>query len=245
MPTTDNERKHFWYSFLVPLVFVALLWAIGMVERWGGLELARWGVFPRRVSGLVGVLFAPLIHSGFKHLFSNSVPLVVLWGGALYLYRDLAHRVMLIVWLAGGLMVWLGARASFHIGASGLVYGMAAFMFFSGLFRADTRLMAISLLVVFLYGGMVWGVLPIYPQVSWEYHLYSALCGVFCAYLYRHQGPPRRRWSWEDEDDEDDDDEDHINPDYHDPWWAQGPIYPQPPPRFTPLAEPSANEQQP
>ncbi|MBQ9471318.1 MAG: rhomboid family intramembrane serine protease [Bacteroidales bacterium] len=235
MPSTDTERKRVWYSFLVPAVFVVLLWGIRLVEHIEGISLAQWGVLPRQPHGLAGVLIAPLIHSSFKHLISNSIPLIALGAGMLYFYRDLAYKVMAVVWLLGGLLVWVGARASFHIGASGMIYGMAAFLFFSGIIRADTRLMAISLLVVFLYGGMVWGVLPIYPQVSWEYHLYSALCGLLCAYIYRHQGPPRRTWSWElDDDDDGDDDEHHINPDYHDPWWAQGPIYPQPPPEFKP-----------
>ena len=230
MPHIDTERKHFRYSFLVPIVFVALLWMVRLYEHVEGISLAEWGLFPRRMSGFLGVLTAPFLHSGFNHLFNNSVSLVVLWGGTLYFYRDLAHRVLLIVWIAGGLLVWLGARESFHIGASGLVYGLVSFLFFSGIIRADTRLMAISLLVVFLYGGMVWGVLPIYPKISWEYHLFSAICGLLCAYVYRHQGPQRRRWSWEDEPDDDEDDD--INPDYQDPWFAQGSIYPQPPDGF-------------
>ncbi|MBR7066913.1 MAG: rhomboid family intramembrane serine protease [Bacteroidales bacterium] len=206
--THSNERKRVRYSFLVPIVFVALLWVVRLVEHLDGNSFAHWGVLPRQLSGLVGVLTAPFIHSGYNHLISNSIPLVVLGAGMLYFYRDLAYKVMAVVWLLGGLLVWVGARDSFHIGASGLIYGMAAFLFFSGIIRADTRLMAISMLVVFLYGGMVWGVLPIYPKISWEYHLYSAMCGALCAYAYRHQGPQRRVWSWELEPDDDDDDND-------------------------------------
>lgn len=191
------------YCLAIPLAFIALMWIVKLVEVQEGISFARLGVYPRRLSGLAGILFSPFIHSDFNHLISNTVSLFVLSTGIFYFYKDLSYRVILFVWVVGGFMVWLGARPSYHIGASGLVYGIASFLFFSGVIRNDTRLMAISLLVVFLYGSMIWGIFPIYPKISWECHLFSSICGLVCAIIYRHQGPPRRVWSWELEPDDD------------------------------------------
>jgi membrane associated rhomboid family serine protease len=125
--------------------------------------------------------------------------------GIIYFYRSLSYRVFLIIWIASGICLWIGGRPSYHIGASGLVYGMAAFLFFSGAIRRDPRLAAISLIIVFLYGGMVWGVFPIWPTISWEGHLFGGIAGLACAIAYRHQGPQRKVYSWELEEDEEDD----------------------------------------
>lgn len=196
------EKPRIRYSIAIPLLFITLIWIIKLIEALEGVSFATYGVYPRRLSGLIGIALAPLIHSDFNHLISNTVSLLVLSTGILYFYKDLSYKVILFVWLVGGLMVWVGARPSYHIGASGLIYGIASFLFFSGVIRNDTRLMAISLLVVFLYGSMVWGVLPIEPRISWEYHMYSAISGFICAIYYRNQGPPKRIWSWEMEEEE-------------------------------------------
>jgi hypothetical protein len=119
----------------------------------------------------------------------------------LYFYRGIGFRVLGYIWLLTGIAVWLFARDSYHIGASGIVYGLAAFLALSGVLRNDTRLMSISLLIIFLYGGMIWGVLPLFQRISWESHLAGALAGVFCAIRYRHDGPPIRRY-FEDEEEQ-------------------------------------------
>lgn len=178
---------------------------VKVVEVQNGISLAKYGVYPRRISGLIGILLSPFLHSDFIHLSSNSVTLFVLSVFILYFYKDLSYRVISFVWFMGGFMVWLGARPSYHIGASGLIYGIASFLFFSGVIRRDTRLMAIALTVVFLYGSMFWGIFPIVPKISWEYHLFSFVCGLICAVMYRKQGPPRRIWSWELETEDDED----------------------------------------
>lgn len=196
-----EEIKKFKYSIILPLFFVFLLWIIKIVDVSEQLNLFYFGVFPRDVKGLVGIILSPLIHSDFNHLISNSIPLIVLGTGIIYFYRKLAYRVIGFVWLLSGVCVWLGARESYHIGASGLIYGLAAFLFLSGLIRKDVRLAAISLLVVFLYGGLIWGVLPIFPHISWEYHLYGGISGFIAALIYRNHGPQRIVWSWENEDD--------------------------------------------
>lgn len=197
----NDEAKRFRYSLILPFLFILTLWIIEAIDVVEYDSLYRFGVFPRRLEGLAGILFSPLIHSDLNHLVSNSIPLLVLGTGIIYFYRSLAYKVIAFVWLLSGLCVWIGARASYHIGASGLIYGIAAFLFFSGIIRKDMRLMAISLLVVFLYGGLIWGVFPIFPRVSWEYHLFGGICGLIASIIYRKEGPPVRRWIWEDEED--------------------------------------------
>jgi membrane associated rhomboid family serine protease len=195
-----DELKKFKYSLVLPLFFIFILWIIRIVDACGQLNLFVYGVFPRDIKGLWGILLSPLIHSDFNHLLSNSIPLLILGTGLIFFYRGLAYRVIAFIWLISGICVWIGARESYHIGASGLIYGLAAFLFLSGLIRRDVRLASISLLVVFLYGGLVWGVLPIFPHVSWEFHLYGGLSGFIAAIIYRNQGPKRLEWSWENED---------------------------------------------
>lgn len=196
------ERKRFCISLFVSLIFIVALWCIKIFEIVEGISLYRLGVFPRQISGLPGIIFSPLIHSDFNHLISNSLSLLFLLIGLLYFYRDLSYKVILFIWISSGLMVWVGARDSYHIGASGLIYGLASFLFFSGVVRHDQRLMAISLIVVFFYGGLIWGILPVYPAISWEYHLFGGISGLIAAILFRNQGPPRKVWSWEQEEDE-------------------------------------------
>lgn len=205
-PTDKNDILRFRYSLLPPILFIIVLWAVKIVEVSNNTSFYELGVFPRKLSGLIGIPFAVFIHSDFNHLISNSVPLLILTSGIIYFYRDLSYRVFVFIWLTSGIMVWLGARESYHIGASGLIYGIASFLFFSGIIRQDIRLMAISMLVVFLYGGLIWGVFPIFPRISWEYHLFGSLCGFIASIIYRKVGPQRIVWSWELDPDEELDD---------------------------------------
>ncbi len=191
------DHKIFKHSLLLPFLFVSVLWLIAVVEYTLGISFSFLGVYPRAIKGLPGILLMPFIHSNFQHLFSNSVPLLVMGAGIIYFYRSLSYRVFIIIWIISGVCVWLGGRPSYHIGASGIVYGLASFLFFSGAIRRDPRLAAISLVVVFLYGGLIWGVLPIWPTISWEGHLFGGIAGLACAILYRDQGPKRKVYSWE------------------------------------------------
>ena len=197
-----DEFKRFKYSLIIPSFFVFVLWVIKVVDEIEHLNLFLFGVFPRETKGILGIFFSPMIHSDFNHLISNSIPLLVLGTGVIYFYRELAYKVFTIVWLLSGVCVWIGARDSYHIGASGLIYGFAAFLFLSGIIRKDFRLAAISLLVVFLYGSLIWGVFPIFPNISWEYHLWGAVSGFIAAIIYRKHGPQRIIWSWENEEED-------------------------------------------
>ena len=201
--SSNRARANFRLAVKIALGFVALIWLIQLLN-WGlDLELERFGVRPRELAGLPGILLAPLLHAGFAHLIANSLPLLVLGTGMLHLYPNSALKVIPAVYLGPGIAVWLFARPSVHVGASGLVYGLVSYIFVAGLMRRDKRAIAASLLVCFLYGTLAWGVLPIEPGVSWETHLAAALIGLMLAIALRRLDiPPRKHYAWEDEKDE-------------------------------------------
>ncbi|RMG68669.1 MAG: rhomboid family intramembrane serine protease [Bacteroidetes bacterium] len=180
-----------------------MLWAIHLFGWISGIDLGQLGVYPRRADGLIGLLAAPLIHGSFDHLISNSLPLFFLLAGLGYFYRRERWTVIAIAFFAPSLWVWVAGRSSYHIGASGMVYALAFFVFFSGVFRRDRQAIALALAVALLYGSMVWGIFPIQPGVSWESHLFGALAGVILAYYLRGHRPPKQPYSWEEESDED------------------------------------------
>ncbi len=204
--SSGRARANFRLAVRIALGFVALIWLIQLLN-WGlDLELERFGVRPRELAGLPGILLAPLLHAGFAHLIANAVPLLVLGTGMLHLYPNSALKVIPAVYLGPGIAVWLFARPSVHVGASGLVYGLVSYIFVAGVIRRDRRAIAASLLVCFLYGTVAWGVLPIEPGVSWETHLAAALIGLALAIaLRRLDMPPRKRYAWEDDKDEPED----------------------------------------
>ena len=189
-------------AFRLALGFVGLLWLIQLLN-WGlDTDAGVLGIRPRRVEGLAGILFAPIAHGDFAHLLANSPPLVVLGTVMLTLYPQSARRVLPAVYFVPGIAVWLFARDSSHLGASGLVYGLASYVFVAGMLRRDRRGIAASLLVCFMYGALVWGLTPIQPRMSWETHLAAALIGVAMAIaLRRLDAVPRVRYTWEDESD--------------------------------------------
>jgi membrane associated rhomboid family serine protease len=202
---TDSERARGNFRLAVRLAvgFVALIWFIQLLNWALDLGVEDFGVRPRELLGLPGILFAPLMHSGFAHLLANSLPLLIVGTAMLYLYPNAALRVLPAVYLGPGIAVWLFARGGVHVGASGLIYGLVSYVFVAGLIRRDRRAIAASLLVSFLYGASVWGVLPIERGVSWETHLAAALIGLLLALALRRLDiPPRRRYTWEDEKDE-------------------------------------------
>ncbi|MGW8316053.1 MAG: rhomboid family intramembrane serine protease [Bacteroidales bacterium] len=198
-----EEKKRFIYSLVFPGFFLFLLWAVKFFEVSMELSFVEGGVYPRKLSGLWGILFSPLIHGDWKHLIDNSMPVFLLSVALFYFYRDIAYKIWFLIYLIGGILLWSFGRPAYHIGASGLIYGLAAFLFVSGVIRGVRSLMAISLLVVFLYGGMVWGLLPLDVEVSFEAHITGAVAGVILALVYRDQGPePEVSLLEEDEEEE-------------------------------------------
>jgi len=198
--SSERARASFRLAIKIALGFVALLWLAQLLNWELDLGLERLGVRPRELGGLPGVLIAPLLHSGFSHLIANSLPLLVLGTGMLYLYPNSTLTVIPAVYIGPGAAVWLFARESVHVGASGLVYGLVSYIFVAGVIRRDRRAVAASLLVYFLYGTLAWGVFPGNPGVSWETHLAAALIGVILAVVLRDLDiPPSKRYDWEDE----------------------------------------------
>lgn len=210
----DKEKQKLLTGFVYPLALVCVLWLVKTAEIFGHWELQYLGIYPLRLKGLQGIFFAPLLHSGFPHLISNSIPLLILGWALYYFYGRLAIRITILAWVITGFWVWVFAREAYHIGASGLVYSWATFLFVSGIIRHHPRLMAISLLVAFLYGSMVWGIFPLQEGISWEGHLMGMLAGIVLAMFFREEGPQRKPYSWEEEVEEEEED-DPI------PYWQQ------------------------
>jgi membrane associated rhomboid family serine protease len=200
----NKERR---LNLLFPTLFVALLWLVQLAQSQLDFNFQAFGIYPRSIHGLPGIFASPLIHGGYEHLLSNSLPLIVLGTIMFYFYKDIAFKIFFWVYLMTGLWVWAGARggAAYHIGASGLVYGFVSFLFFGGIFRKDPRLLQISLLVLLFYNGLVWGVFPLVENISWESHLLGSVAGIFCAWFFRKEGPERQKYSWESEPDTEDD----------------------------------------
>ncbi len=193
------ERKRFYHSLVFPFFFVLVIWMVKLSELVLGISLVHFGIYPNSPEGLIGIITSPLIHADFEHLYANTVPMLTLGVGLFYFYNKISYKVFFLIYLITGLWVWFGAREAYHIGASGIIYGLASFIFASGIIRRDMRLLAISFITVFLYGSMIWGIFPIYKKISWESHLMGALAGIVLAFIYRKEGPQRIRYAWEDE----------------------------------------------
>ena len=201
-----EEKKRFYRSLIFPAILVVIIWLIKLIE--GGLHIsfADLGLLPQTLSGLRGIVFSPLLHGDWAHLSANTVPLFVLTAGLFYYYGKKASTIFILCWLVTGIWVWIFAKdTGIHIGASGVVYALATFHFTSGILRREPRMMAFSLLVVFLYGGLVWGIIPdFFPEknISWESHLLGGVAGILIAFGYREAGPQRKEYQWDDEDEE-------------------------------------------
>ena len=196
-------RKKLLLSLIIPGIFVFLMWLTRITESLFELDLAGLGIYPLTIKGLPGILLSPFIHEDFRHLLNNSLPLLLLSVALFYFYSEIALRIFSLTYILTGALVWLGGREAWHIGASGLVYGLASFLFFSGIIRKYYRLTALSLLIVFIYGEMVWGLFPgIYKNISWESHMLGFISGIFLAVVYRHEGPQKPVYEWMEEEDE-------------------------------------------
>lgn len=200
----ELEKKIFRYSTIIPCLFLFGFWLTFIAESILHKDFTELGIYPLETKGLKGILFSPFIHANLKHLVANSVPFLVLSFSLFYFYRRLAYPIFFLLYFLSGLCVWLGGREAWHIGASGLIYGLGAFLFFSGIFRNDVKLLTIAILVVFLYGGMFWGIFPIEASISWESHLWGTASGFGLSIYYKDRGPQRMHYDWEDEKDQTD-----------------------------------------
>lgn len=187
-------------SLIFPVAFICIAWLLKIFE-WGlDINFYQLGIFPLQVKGLPGIITSPFIHGDFEHLMANTVPIFALSWGIFYFYRQLAFRIVLYCLFTTNILLWLGGREAWHIGASGLVYAFASFLFFSGLFRNYYKLIAISFAVAFLYGGLFWGIFPVLKDVSWEGHLFGACSGLIYAFAFRKEGPQKPEIIWEEDE---------------------------------------------
>lgn len=197
-------------SIKVGTVLLLIMWAVFLFEVATNTSLSNWGILPRVKSGLWGVIFSPFLHGSWEHIINNSPPIFILSGALFYFYRKIAWEILLLSWVIGGLCIWAAARngdhySIYHIGMSGVIYSLAFFIFFSGVFRKEAKLLAIALFVVFLYGSMVWGLLPLQEGVSFEAHIFGAVVGIGLAYIYRKNGATFQKKKYQYEIDEEND----------------------------------------
>jgi len=198
-----KQKKSLYYSsdiILYPLLFVILIWIAFWVELRFDFKFTRWGIYPMKAEGLKGIIFAPFIHGSLKHLFNNSIPLFALSAALFFFYRNVRWKVLLWGTLLTGLLTWVIARPAMHIGASGVVYMLVAFLFFKGIISRRYQLIAISMIVVFLYGGLLWYLFPIDPKISWEGHLSGFIVGLILAFVLKQQNVENKKYAWEQED---------------------------------------------
>ncbi|MDO9000914.1 MAG: rhomboid family intramembrane serine protease [Bacteroidota bacterium] len=195
-------------TIFYPFLFLLSIWIVFFIEKANDFNFVKFGVLPRKVEGLFGIITSIFIHGDIEHIASNSIPLLVLGMMLFYFYKKIAKSVFIWIWLVSGIWLWLGGRNSgdhitYHIGASTLIYGLATFLFFSGVFRKHLRLMVVSAMVVFLYGSIMWGIFPLKTEISWEGHLFGSLAGILVAFNFRKEGPQRRIYQWEEEIEDD------------------------------------------
>ncbi len=193
---------------LLPMLFVLVLWLVFWVEiRWD-ISFNRWGVLPRDFKGLRGIICSPFIHSDASHLWHNTLPLLILSTALFYFYNALSKKVLIVGFIATGIATWLIGRHSYHIGASGIIYMLFGFLLLKGLLTMHLRLLAVSFFVVFVYGGMIWYIVPIDYKISWEGHLSGLLVGFFLAISQNKSivldEKPKYAWEAPDYDDSQD-----------------------------------------
>ncbi|CAI8319670.1 MAG: Uncharacterised protein [Cryomorphaceae bacterium] len=195
MNTTD--KKKILSTLFIPLLFLLMMWLVKIIEMNFQINFVRYGVFPKTIDGLKGVLFSPFIHKDFTHLINNSYPIIILGGMLFAIYHKIATQLFIWLYFISGFLLWVIGRPSFHIGASGLIYALASFLLVSGIIRKNPRLTAVSMLVIFLYGSMIWGLLPTKEPISWEGHLAGFIAGILVAIFYRNEGPKTKKYQWE------------------------------------------------
>jgi len=195
-----SESNYFKFTNAVvvaPLVGIILIWAVFWMELKFQVNLNDYGVFPRTLKGLRGILFSPFLHGSVEHLYNNTLPLAILTASLFYFYKKIALKVLLYGIIVSGILTWLIGRPSFHIGASGIIYVLASFTFFKGIFSKYYRLVALSLIVVFIYGSLLWYIFPIKDEISWEGHLGGFMTGLVLALFMRAETPSAKKFDWE------------------------------------------------
>ncbi len=195
-------KQHDYFKFSTgviayPLLFLLGIWMVFWFEVRFGYNFSNYGIYPQTLKGLRGVVLSPFIHGNLQHIYHNTIPLFVLSMALFYFYRPIAWKVIVFGILLSGFFTWCIGRPSYHIGASGLIYVLVSFTFFKGIFSKYYRLVALSLLIVFLYGSMIWYTLPIDDSISWEGHLSGLVTGLLFALFFRSKILKPKKFDWE------------------------------------------------
>ena len=204
-----SEQNYFKFTnavIVVPLMAVIVIWTVFWVELKFHVNLNDYGLYPRKLSGLRGIILSPFIHGSLEHLYNNTIPLGFLLSALFYFYRNIAVKILLFGLIFSGLITWGIGRASYHIGASGIIYLLASFIFFKGIFTKYYRLVALSLIIVFIYGSLLWYIFPVKEGVSWEGHLGGFIAGFLLALFFKAEVPPVKKFAWEQENFNEEDD---------------------------------------
>jgi membrane associated rhomboid family serine protease len=192
-----SEKKEIFSILFIPFLFLLVMWLVKLIELQFDLSFVTFGVSPQTLKGLRGLLFSPFIHKDLTHLFNNSYPILILGGLLFSVYRKIALPIFVWLFFISGFWLWIIGRPSFHIGASGIIYALASFLCISGVIRKNPKLAAVSLIIIFLYGSMIWGIIPTKEPISWEGHLAGFASGILVAVFYRNEGPPAKKYQWE------------------------------------------------
>ncbi len=198
----DNHFRFSTSVLALPMFYVLSLWIVFWIEMKFKLDFINYGIYPRNLEGLRGVFFSPFIHSSIEHLYNNSIPLLILTAALQYFYRQHAFQVLFLGVLVSGLITWIIGREAYHIGASGLIYVLIAFIFFKGIFTKYYRLVALSLLVILVYGSLVWYIFPdVEKNISWEGHLGGMMSGfLFAVFFKTPEYKKMIKYDWEQPD---------------------------------------------
>ena len=201
MQTTNQFDQHLRHAVVPAIIVLVMMWLFYWADFLFVYDFHSLGVVPKQLPGLKGLIFMPWIHahSDARHILNNSIPAFLLITLLFYSYKEIALRVFLFAWFLTGFLLWLLAadNGAHHIGMSGVIYSLAAFLFTSGVLRKYLPLQALSLFIVFLYGSMIWGIFPTKERISWEGHLSGMVVGVILAIYYRRRGPQRPKYQYE------------------------------------------------
>lgn len=185
---------------LLPFLFIFLIWLVYWSEIRFGFRFNNYGVYPRTLTGLRGVILSPFIHGSLKHVWNNTIPLFLLSASVIYFYRSQRWTIFLIGLFGSGILTWIIGREANHIGASGFIYVLMSFIFFKGVFTKYYRFIALSLVIMFLYGGMLWYLFPIEPHISWEGHVGGFTTGFLLAVFLPVELYSKDTYEWEKEE---------------------------------------------
>jgi membrane associated rhomboid family serine protease len=198
----DNHFKFSLSVLVLPMLFVLSMWSVFWFEVKFHHDWSYFGIYPRTLEGLRGVLISPFLHGNAEHLYNNSIPIFILLAALRYFYREISLPIIGYGILFSGLLTWVIGRDSYHIGASSLIYVLVSFMLFKGILTKYYRLVALSFLVILIYGSLIWYVFPhVDEQISWEGHISGLLTGFgFALYFKTPDYQKLIRYEWEKPD---------------------------------------------